>query len=165
MSIGNLKDRLRVQANIETIKNAVTKYGVHLCKLPPKLHQATIGKAYLEGEVVDLYYVCAVSKFAEVLAGETLASVANKQSLADLAKYVADAINTAYDVDCVPEMNTIDIKLELQKLRIVYLPAPSLLAVISLTGAPLDAVPAPSATAPQVVNTDGKKEVTIKITV
>jgi hypothetical protein len=158
--IHNLSDRLRVEANVTTVKNAITKYGVHLCRLPATVMEALVGKAYLEGEIAEVYYVCSISKFCEVLAYETEAGVANKQSLAELAKYVADGINTAYDVDCVPEMNAIDLKLDQQKIRIVYLPSPSLLAIISLIGKDLNDE---QKTSPQETMIDGKKEVTIKI--
>jgi hypothetical protein len=158
MSIHHLGRRLKVEASADTIRRAITKYGVTLCRLPARMQAEILEKAYLEGDVVEVYYVCAVSKFAEVLAHEVEASVANKQSNMEMAKYVADAINTAYNVECVPELSAIDIKLDMQKLRVVYLPSPSLLAVISLTG---DAIQ-DGAPDTQVVN-NGKREVTIKI--
>lgn len=161
------KDRQQEIANIQTLVRSVMKYGLHLCRLPKKVHEAVIAKGYLEGEVVDIYYVAMVSKFAEVLAHQTDAAVANKQSNVELSKFIAMAINTAYDGNVNPALNAIDCTLEIQQLRIVYLPSPSLLAIVSLSGSPLDiGGPAEPVQKPvQVEQTgDGKKEVTIKVT-
>jgi hypothetical protein len=114
-----------------------------------------------------VFYLCAVQKFAEALAGQTDASVANKQAQVDMLKFVSDAISTAYGVDAPPQLGAIDVTLPIQQLRIVFLPSPSLLAIISLSGNQLLAPTAPPA-APTVVSPgapigETPREVTIKV--
>lgn len=121
-------------ANLDGLIRSIQKYGLSVVRPPQEIVQLVKSKGYLDDEVAEIFYVCSALNFAQVISGEAQASVANKQSAVALSETVATAIKTAFSVEVKTEMNTLDIKLDVQRLRIVYLPSPSLLAVISLTG-------------------------------
>lgn len=121
-------------ANLDGLIRSIQKYGLTVVRPPQEVVQLVKTKGYLDDEVAEIFYVCSALNFAQVISGEAQASVANKQSAIALSETVATAIKTAFSVEVKTEMNTLDVKLDVQRLRIVYLPSPSLLAVISLSG-------------------------------
>jgi hypothetical protein len=117
------------------IVDSIKKYGYQVTRLPREVTDMMSNGAYLDPVKVQYFTVFSPNLFVRAISKEEPTNIVNKKAQDQMLQTVGLAIKTAYMTpfqDVVQTtMEVIDVTLDMQRLRIVFMPTSSLLAVIS----------------------------------